>query len=315
MTTNLTANKIKDTYSQLLHVDGGPAATEKVVYSGTGVATALKVGTVSASVGNVRIAGNTISSIDTDGDITLSPNGTGSVVIPKIAITDPAQARTALGLGTAALDDTGDFATAAQGSLADTALQPGGLGTMAAQDASAVNITGGSMSGVTLAVAFGDITGRANCTAYGTASQAFVVDTPTLVEFATTGFANGITIENNGSGDPTRLTFAVAGTYEVTSRLQFDNVDGADHTATVWFRLDGVDIPNSASELSITKLSEGGKVCHNITGLIVAAAGQYVEAVVAVSDSDVSLHAHPAQTTPYAHPTVPAAIIVANRIA
>lgn len=38
------------------------------------------------------------------------------------------------GLGTAAFDDTGDFATAAQGALADTAVQPGSLGDLAVKD-------------------------------------------------------------------------------------------------------------------------------------------------------------------------------------
>lgn len=158
MPTNLTGTIIKDTYAQLLHVDGGPAATEKVVYSANGVATALKVGTASVSVENIRIDGNTISSLDTDGDITLAPNGTGSVAIPKVALSDPAQARTALGLGTAALGDTGDFATAAQGTLADTAVQPGGIGTMAAQNANAVSITGGSIQDVTFTGSFSGIT-------------------------------------------------------------------------------------------------------------------------------------------------------------
>ena len=88
MPTNLTGNKIKDTYSQLLHVDGGPAASEKVVYSGTGVATALKIGTGSMSVENIKIDGNTISSTDTNGNINLTPNGTGSVVIPTGTFTD-----------------------------------------------------------------------------------------------------------------------------------------------------------------------------------------------------------------------------------
>jgi len=88
MPTNLTGNKIKDTYSQLLHVDGGPAASEKVVYSGTGVATALKIGTGSVSVENIKIDGNTISSTDTNGNINLTPNGTGSVVIPTGTFTD-----------------------------------------------------------------------------------------------------------------------------------------------------------------------------------------------------------------------------------
>lgn len=88
MATNLTGSKIKDTYSQLLHVDGGPASSEKVVYSGTGVATALKVGTGSVSVENIKIDGNTISSTDTNGNINLTPNGTGVVVIPTGSFTD-----------------------------------------------------------------------------------------------------------------------------------------------------------------------------------------------------------------------------------
>ena len=87
MPTNLTGSKIKDTYSQLLHVDGGPAASEKVVYSGTGVATALSVGTGSASVDNLKFDGNTISSTNTNGDINITPNGTGAVVIPTATFT------------------------------------------------------------------------------------------------------------------------------------------------------------------------------------------------------------------------------------
>ena len=87
MPTNLTGSKIKDTYSQLLHVDGGPAASEKVVYSGTGVATALSIGTGSASVDNLKFDGNTISSTNTNGDINITPNGTGAVVIPTATFT------------------------------------------------------------------------------------------------------------------------------------------------------------------------------------------------------------------------------------
>jgi hypothetical protein len=88
MPTNLTGNKIKDTYSQLLHIDGGPAGAEKVVHSGTGVATALSLGTGSASVDNLRLDGNTISSTDTNGNINITPNGTGAVVIPTGTFTD-----------------------------------------------------------------------------------------------------------------------------------------------------------------------------------------------------------------------------------
>jgi hypothetical protein len=86
MATNLTGSTIASTYEQLLHVDGGPEATEKVVYSGTGTATALKVGTQSASVDNLKLDGNTLSSTNTNGDINITPNGTGTVVVSKANI-------------------------------------------------------------------------------------------------------------------------------------------------------------------------------------------------------------------------------------
>jgi hypothetical protein len=288
MATNLTGSKIKDTFAQLLHVDGGPEATEKAVLSAVGVPTALKVGTGSASVENIRLDGNTVSTLNENGDMNLTPNGTGAVVITKLAVADAAQARTALGLGSAALDDTGDFATAAQGLLADSALQPGDP----------------------ISVAFGNVTGRAHGIFYDLSDQTFTAATPTSVEFDTTGLAVGVSVVSN-----TRITFAAAGVYEIASRLQFLNTINTDFIADVWFRLDGTDIPNSASELVIPKSSTGGVMSHAITGILQVTAGQYLEVVIAVQDAGVELHYVADQPTPYARPSVPSAILVANRIA
>jgi len=79
MPTNLTGSDIKDTYDQLLHVSDGPASAEKVVHGGTGVATALSIGTGSVSVDNIKLDGNVISTTNTNGNLTLTPNGTGEV--------------------------------------------------------------------------------------------------------------------------------------------------------------------------------------------------------------------------------------------
>lgn len=79
MPTNLTGSDIKDTYDQLLHVSDGPASAEKVVYGGTGVATALSIGTGSVSIDNIKLDGNVISTTNTNGNLTLTPNGTGEV--------------------------------------------------------------------------------------------------------------------------------------------------------------------------------------------------------------------------------------------
>lgn len=143
MTTNLTNISINESFDQLLHVSDGPTATEKTVYSGTGVATALHVGTASASIGDVRFSGDTITTITTDADLVLDPNGTGVVDIARVAFGDAAQARGALSLG-----------------------------TMATQDSGAVAITGGSIADVTFTGSFTGITGITSDAFYTTAAAA-----------------------------------------------------------------------------------------------------------------------------------------------
>jgi len=149
MPTNLTGSTISSTFDQLLHVEDGPEATEKTVYSGTGVATALKVGTQSASVDNIRLDGNTVSTLDTNGNLNLSPNGTGSVVATKVSITGGV----ITGITDLAVADGGTGASTAADARTNL-----GLGTIATQDANNVAITGGSVSGVTFTGSFSGLT-------------------------------------------------------------------------------------------------------------------------------------------------------------
>ena len=124
MPINLTDTQISDTYGQLLHVSDGPTATAKTVYSGTGTATALKVATTHAEVDSIRLDGTTISTTTTNGDLNLSPNGTGAVVIGNAEITG--------------------------GTISNVTLSGSTLSSITGGTITGATISGGSLSGTTV---------------------------------------------------------------------------------------------------------------------------------------------------------------------
>lgn len=193
MPTNLTGNTIASTFDQLLHVDDGPTATEKTVYSGTGVATALKVGTESVSVENLQLDGNTLRSLDTNGNINLSPNGTGSVAMTKVAITGGS----ITGITDLAIADGGTGASTAADARTNL-----GLGTMATQAANNVAITGGSITNVTFTGSFSGMT---------------LVESTTLATSATAAGCNltGNTLAADGTDANIDVNITPKGTGEV----------------------------------------------------------------------------------------------------
>jgi hypothetical protein len=283
MATNLTGSTIASTYDQLLHVDDGPTATEKIVYSGTGVATALSVGTESASVDNIKLDGNTISTLDTNGNLTLAPNGTGSVAIAKVAVTGG----TISGITDLALADGGTGASTAVDARANL-----GLGTIATQN--------------TAYGAFYDA---------GTADQTGSTTTATAVAFATALVAGvGISVVST-----TRITFAAAGTYRVNASLQFNNSSATDRYVDIWFSKNGTNIANSNGRIAVPKTGDGGTYLLAYEIFETVTAGQYIEIYWYPQNVAVTLHyraavvANPGVTP--AIPATPPALVVVERVA
>lgn len=319
MPANLTNTKIKDTFPQLLHVDGGPEASPKIVYSGTGTATALRLGTGSVEVDNIRVDGNTISTLDTNGSLILSPNGTGTVTIANVNITGGTitgvsfpgsftgitlieSLTFATGAVTAGCNLNGNtLAADGTDTNIDINLVPKGAGAV---NVSNINITSG-------AVPFGVVTQRAYGQFSSTQDQTAAANTPTAVTFnASDTFNSGITVASNS-----RITFAAAGDYEVYFNLQFINAENADHEVTVWLRLNGTDIANSATRVVVPASSVGGTGFFDLSTIVRVTAGQYVEVIWAAEDADVSLNYEAAEpSTPFTRPAIPSAILTAHRI-
>jgi hypothetical protein len=162
------------------------------------------------------------------------------------------------------------------------------------------------------AVPFLSLAGRANISAYSNTDQTGDIAAATAVKIENVVFNAGITIANDGSGNPTRITFTVAGTYMLAPSIQFKNVDSADHDATIWFRKNGTNIDNSAAIIHVPKAADGGATFFQIVFYEAVTAGQYIEIMWLPEDVDVTLDFLAAGAIA---PAVPSVILAAERIA
>ena len=144
--------------------------------------------------------------------------------------------------------------------------------------------------------------------------QSAVVDTPTPVKFNTVGASNDISVTNNGSGNPTRITFANNGLYNVSVNLQIDNSGAADYSLRIWQRINGVDVVASSSVVSVPKVGDGGTTIFELNTLIQMTAGHYLEILFAVANVALTLRHDAATVSPYASPSVPSAIFIATQV-
>jgi hypothetical protein len=162
------------------------------------------------------------------------------------------------------------------------------------------------------AVPFLSLAGRAYISAYSNTDQTGSVSVATAVKIENTDFSAGISIANDGSGNPTRITFAVAGTYALAPSIQFKNTDTNDHDATFWFRLNGTNIANSASVVNVPKASDGGAVFSQIVIYEQVTAAQYIEIMWLPENVAVTLDFTAAGAIA---PAIPSVILAAERIA
>ena len=122
---------------------------------------------------------------------------------------------------------------------------------------------------------------------------------------------NGVTITNNLSGFPTRITMANAGVYNIQFSAQLKRTSGGTaKQVVIWLRKNGTDIADSATHLTLQA---------NATFLLAAwnffetfTAGQYAE-IMWTQDDAIDIAYDPANlVVPY--PATPSVILTVNKI-
>ena len=147
-----------------------------------------------------------------------------------------------------------------------------------------------------------------------TTDQYAVTNTPTLVLWNTLEVDEGFTLNPSGSA-----TANYNGVYKIDYSLQFANTDNVAHDVVIWLRVDGVDVPRSASKFTLPARKSAGVYSYlvaysHITFPIYG--GSDIELYWATDKGynsvgpvdGVYMEYESAQTAPYAHPAIPSAL-------
>jgi hypothetical protein len=207
-----------------------------------------------------------------------------------------------------------DLVNAGQVVAALAYLQTLYAGGVQAQDVLANNVTGSNVNGSLFTgsgrqLNFPHIGASGNADQYATAN-----DTPTIVQWDTADEILGFTLNNDYTATPT-----YNGVYKITYGLQFANTDNAAHDVVIWIRVNGTDVVKSAVKYTLPARKSAGVPSYLLAGSTIVfdiQAGQSVglwwatdKAYSTTGPVDgVYIEYLPAQTTPYAHPAVPASI-------
>ena len=125
--------------------------------------------------------------------------------------------------------------------------------------------------------------------------QTTTANTATLMTLNTTDFANEISIASS------KITVAIAGTYNLQFSVQLENSNNAPQDIFIWLKQNGVDIVGSTGKVGMPARKNPGDPFHSIIGwnyFVQLTAGQYIEIYWSTTNADVSLQAYPASGTP-----------------
>lgn len=126
-----------------------------------------------------------------------------------------------------------------------------------------------------------------NCLAqiYTTATHsASAANTATAITWENTGLSEDISVD---SVTTSRINFARTGTYQVDFSAELLSGNSSAKSIYIWPRINGTDIPYSTIVTTIT--NNGDSMVVSRSGIFEMTAGDYLEAMFAVTDTDLTI--------------------------
>lgn len=131
-----------------------------------------------------------------------------------------------------------------------------------------------------------------------------------FMEFSSSAGSSDVTIANNGLGNPTQITVAQTGVYNIQFSAQLTKTGGTVADVNIYFKKNGVNVGGSNTIVTLANNNHYVVAAWNI--FIQLNAGQYVEIVWYTTNANVQLTSIPVAVPPV--DTVPSVILTVNKV-
>lgn len=125
----------------------------------------------------------------------------------------------------------------------------------------------------------------------------------------TTDLVDGVYLDPLHSS---RVICPSSGIYDFQFSLQLQSSSASSKVVVIWARIDGVDVPNSSTDITIAGSSTQEVAAWDF--MLQMNAGQYFELVWASDSTNVSLFSSSAQTSPFVRPAIPSVIMTVTQV-
>jgi len=149
---------------------------------------------------------------------------------------------------------------------------------------------------------------------YSLQTQSGSADTEYAMKYEVSNGTSGVSITNNASGFPTRITPTNTGVYNIQFLTQLGNTANSDITFDIWFRINEVNVPNSNTKFSLIRSLGSGLYAVAASNFLTQInAGQYVEIMWSCGASTGQFEHLGTQSTP-TRPATPSIILTVTQI-
>ena len=147
---------------------------------------------------------------------------------------------------------------------------------------------------------------------YDTTTQTAVSGAIATMKYNTTSLSNGVSIVNDGLGNPTEITFTDAGVYNIQFSAQLQRTSGgSDATISIWLSQNGSNVADSTTHLTLKANTNYVVAAWNFFQQV--GAGDNVQIMWSHNDAIQILYEAPGVSP--TRPATPSIILTVNRIA